>query len=287
VGDLKLGPTATLRGVVMDGGVTATTGSPWTRVGSIPVIIGRNVGKGQAILLNLSLSGYALAEQSGAKQGDFGGWAAGGELRSFVTSVFGMARVRPSVTTAPELPHLEISRFRNGAAEYVGFIQSLPRDSTEYTNLQATVPEGKTTAISLPHSAHVYDVRAGKYLGLIATLQTTINPGIAKLYALLPYRVDGLKLWTPPQARLGTALNYAVTVIAAGAKPGTHVFHVRASWKPQTTGHETVYEANVLGKDGRAAGKFDLALDDPAGRWTLNVRDAATGVTADTGFDVK
>jgi beta-galactosidase len=287
VGDLKLSPTSTLRGVVMDGGVTATTGSPWTRVGNVPVIIGRNVGKGQAILLNLSLSGYALAEQSGAKQGDFGGWAAGGELRSFVTSVFGMARVRPSLTTTPELPHLEISRFRNGAAEYVGLIQSLPRDSTEYTNLQATVPEGKTTAISFPHSAHVYDVRAGKYLGLIATLQTTIDPGIAKLYALLPYRVDGLKLWTPPQAKLGAALDYAVTVIAAGAKPGTHIFHIRASWKSQATGHETVYEANVLGKEGRATGKFDLALNDPAGRWTLTARDVATGTTATTAFTVK
>jgi hypothetical protein len=47
------------------------------------------------------------------------------------------------------------------------------------------------------------------------------------------------------------------------------------------------YDANLPAPDGKAVLVLPLALNDPAGHWTLKARDVATGTSAIKRFQVQ
>jgi len=233
------------------------------------------------VLLNVSLAGYEAAERAAATSGeDFAGWPAGAATRGFVAGLLAAGGVARQVKAAPELPQLEVSRFRNGEAEYIGIVQGLPRDTSEYTNQLATWPAAQPATVTFPRQAHVYDVRAGKYLGRVDELQTEVRPGLAKLYALLPYSVERLGLTARGPSQPGKPVSYDVRIATGGRPPEAHVVHVTVL---DPSGREwECYRTNILAERGRGAGRFTPALNDPPGVWTIRARDAATGVERET-----
>ncbi|NPV47043.1 MAG: hypothetical protein HPY69_08785 [Armatimonadetes bacterium] len=261
--------------VTADGSLTVTTGAAAGQVGDAPAWISRPVGeRGKAVLLNFSLRGYTA---HGAQAGtDFAGWNEGAAYRSFMARLMATSGVVPPITAKPDAPLVEVSRFRQGEAEYVGIVQGLPRDPLVYTNREVPPPGPRPVTISFGRRAHLYNIRSGEYLGLTETLRTDLTPGIAHLYALLPYRVTAVSGWTPRAVRAGEALDYAFRVQGT-ASPEQHVLRLRV-FGPD--GKERPYYARNLrtGRGGRVEGTLHLAVDDPPGVWKLMARDVATGV---------
>jgi len=269
-----------LTNALADGSLSLGGGQAQAKVGEAPALITHAFGKGQAILLNFSLRGYmSLPKVAGQ---EFAGWSEGAGHRDFLAGLMKAAGVEPPVKVLPEAPHVEVNRFRKGEAEYVGIVQSLPRDPLEYTNHTAPAPQPRAVTVDFGRKAHVYDVRAGKYLGETQTLRTQLTPGVAQLYALLPYKVNGLKVQAPGQAKAGAALTIDVK-LGVPARPAEHVVRLTVVGPD---GQERPWYARNLVSDqspvamtGLARGSLQLALDEAPGNWKIVATDVASGTT--------
>jgi len=138
--------------------------------------------------------------------------------------------------------------------------------------------------ITLPEEGFVYDVREGKPLGLTRQVKATLDPMHILLYALLPYEVRGVTVEPEAAAaQASAAVTVRLKVVAEGAL-GTHFLRVTLV---APDGQERPGFARTVAAEG-GAGETVLrfAVNDPAGRWTITARDAATGVVGTATVEV-
>ena len=137
----------------------------------------------------------------------------------------------------------------------------------------------------LPRKAHVYSVRDGKDLGETDTIQTGIEPAVAKLYAILPCRVESLSVSGISDVyERGAAVDYTVSSETLPASGIPQVFRVEVS--SPGVGVYKEYCRTLYAPKGEAQGAFTLALSDSPGKWTILVTDVATRTTAEKTFSV-
>ena len=167
----------------------------------------------------------------------------------------------------------ELVRFETGANAYLGILR----------DWRAGGPDEPIT-VGLPRSAHVYNVRSRKYIGHNDRFQCNLPLGGAGLFALLPYRVEGLQLDVRSPAHVGGPLHLSCTVRAQGTV-GEHI--VRVELRRPDGKLAEAYGVNLVARAGKAEADVPLAFSDPPGRWTLVARDVATGVTVEKPFEVE
>ena len=229
-----------LADALVETGLALTGGTPAGKAGSVPVLITRTQGQGRAVLLNLS------AELS--FNGD--GAATGHTLiRALLAGAGG---------------HLPVSagranHYSDGAAEYVVVLGSGP------------------CRVRFRRPGHLYDGRTARCLGTGAEAAVKLTEHEGRWLARLPYRVTGLDLSAPAQVRPGQAWVGRTTVRTAGkARLGRHVFSV-AAFGPD--GRERRhYRRDVVAPSGTADCRVPFCLNEAPGRWTVRVRDVATGL---------
>ncbi len=188
----------------------------------------------------------------------------------------GLDLERPAVvrnTDGSPRRYVEVVQFERGTIRYLGV---LPRyfGGRYSRGGEQRVDEADLApaVIDLPAEAHVYDLRAGAYLGRTDRIEATLATGIARLYALLPAPVAGIALDCPERAEAGGILAALCTIRA----PGDHVVH----WT-LTQGEEVLppYARNTLTEAGAGEVSFRLPLD-VSGEWMLTARDVISGETA-------
>jgi hypothetical protein len=226
------------------------------------------LGKGKAILIGDLLTGYARAHR------DQFGWKRLPLEKSqrLATLLREEAGVSPQVKVVPlpadRIPPTEITRFQCGDIEFVGLL----REYFLYDNEEYPV------RLEFPRKAHLYDVMTGEYLGHTDRIETKISCQ-AKLYALSPYRVSSLELKAPATVTAGAVMPVQVAVQAAGnAQPSRHAFRLEVV----APGGKRIshYAQNLLAEEGVARAEIPWALNDRSGKYTVSVRDAMSGVTA-------
>jgi len=172
----------------------------------------------------------------------------------------------PWRTAAGKLPRqLRLYGFQLGAVRYLGIIRRPAGDDD---------PDQRI-AFDLPRPTFVYNCLTGTYLGRLRTAMVSVPPGEAAVLALLPYRVSRL----PAKAQFtDKQLVVTMTLLAErGASPAEHVVHLTVTppgWKRPADW----YTRDVVVHSGTATIRLPLALNDPAGTWTVTVRDVATGI---------
>ncbi len=126
-------------------------------------------------------------------------------------------------------------------------------------------------------------MREGKLVGQVDALKTEITPGVAKLYALMPYRVSALGIEAPRRADVGKEVSVSLVVKARGREtPGCHIVRVELT---DPAGRQIPhYTQNLRCDAGQGELHLTFALNDPPGEWRLTARDTATGVTASTAL---
>lgn len=168
-------------GAVVDPGIEAIAGakrSSLSLAAGTPVLIGRKVGKGYALLINGDLNTLAVQ---------------GKDVAATLGAILERARVRPTITLQREdgnpMRDLELVRWKNGRNEIVSLFRQGGKSE------QVTV--------TLPKTARVYDLRNRKELGLVKTFKTAILPNRASFFVLTPESATQVQVSIDAEA-LGT-----------------------------------------------------------------------------------
>ena len=141
--------------------------------------------------------------------------------------------------------------------------------------------DGLEQALAFSRRGHLYDVCAGKYLGIADSVTAKIPNAGAGLWAVLPRKVGSLGVALPGSVKAGSDL---VADISLEGAVGSQVFHAEVI--PPGGGVRFHMKRNLKARDGRAQLVFRMAENDPRGRWRLTVRDALTGTSCERDFVV-
>ncbi len=240
----------------------------------------RSVGKGKFILYRDLDSGYVKARgygYEGTADPTDGAAAlrASVKLRAMLAEQAGLkADFRLCDERGKDFDHaITAMDYVDGRARYV-----------------ACVPKGKygrtlKARLTIPAAGHLYECRTGKYLGSIGektTSDVTLYEATGNIFALLPYRVQRLDVTAPPRATLGRPIDVKATVVVAPVQrvgDGPYARHVVVLQLRRPDGRE-LPENRWIDETvhGSAVDRLYLALNDPAGKWTLIARDVATGI---------
>lgn len=279
--EITAGPMATgeiipvtkgVRGLQLHGGEACAT------VGGEPALIVHRIGKGRTIFLNAGFSDYAWKIAGGmAGEIQIGGESATDALASvqgFFRKLLAEAGVASPIKITADYEkasEVRLSRFALEDITLLGVLRSLgfgPVNADDFLPTQLRFP-----------AAHVYDSRAGQYLGKTDSIAVSLLRGVAKAYALLPYKVDAVTLRPlQPFIQPGQVGVFQFGVKAAGAPMGTHVFHVTAQDPSGRTRPE--YAGNHRAKNGERKFSIPFAFNDPLGEWRITATDVATGLSS-------
>jgi hypothetical protein len=242
-----------------------------------PVFVVNTCGKGVTLYLNFAVDSYLALRPKGL----------GAEFRELlepVVSVFGqvgpparVVRRQPGYRDFRAYVHppeigVEVTRFRDGTAEYVSLLWDYMRNDWGRHEV----------VVHFAYPAHTYDVIAGAYLGFRSEVDLNIEGCPVRLLARMPYEVLQVKI-VPPASHpaAGKAVAFHVDVVAGGnATPGRHVFWTMLL-DPQGRPVEGM-GASVVAERGHASVSWSPAYNDPPGVYTLTCRDVTSGVEAST-----
>lgn len=272
----KLPPT------VADGSLELTSGEARAHVAGTPAVIVSRPGQGRGVLLNFLLTRHVTETWGNIGYG-MRLYAPG--VGALLTRLLAEAGVQRRAEVAPPVPLLIQYGFRNGGQEYLGFLPELPEDSENYEIGKSQPLKTYPATVRLRSKRHVYDMRSGRYHGLTDRFPAEFVPSHARVYAVLPYRVDGIRIAPMEGVPQGGTLSVQAHVLVSDTKPGLHVLH-RSVIGPDGA-ERSYYAANLEAANGSAGCRLRLALDEAPGRWTLRLRDVASGRVAETRFIVK
>jgi len=266
-----------------DASLKVTTGKSFARSGDTPAFIENVYGKGKALLLNFSLSGYASGV--GSLEGSSMVLDKNAEaIRLFWKKTLAGVGANAGMTSDPDIFGVRTYQFKSGARQYLGVLQELPDSLKKYEEGTANPLTTNAITFTLPQKAYVYNVRTGGLVGMTDRITADITPGIAQLYSIMPYQTTGIDIQIPKEVCQGGELAYKVSIKADSREIGLHVFHVEVM---APDGKEvSCYADNMVASNGATNGVIPLCLSDPCGKWTLKVRDVATGVCDEKTFQV-
>ena len=228
----------------------------------------RAAGKGRSLLFGFYANTYPYDRMK----------ARGEWLRRPLGEFLAAAGAAPSVRVAAAdktFQPVTVVCYRDGDALYA----ALQRDYM----VADPSPRDFTVAAGAP--AHLYDVRAGRYLG--RTDRATLNLEVARgaMLAFLPYRAvevqtDGLR----QMYHQGEVVQFRAGLQVEGGKPGRGVYRVEVL---NPAGERVLPLCRkVRSQGGVAEVALPLAFNDPAGKWTLRVADVATGLSVERPLEV-
>ncbi len=133
----------------------------------------------------------------------------------------------------------------------------------------------ETVSLELDRESHVYDVLAGQYLGKTQKAEAVkLDPYVPLIWTLSEDELPALQV-RAVQAEPN------VTSVDIAAMPPAVLRVARVDVVTPAGAVAEHYCANVLLKDGRGSLRIPFALNDPKGKWTLRVKDVATGQTSE------
>jgi hypothetical protein len=195
------------------------------------------------------------------------------------------------------LTHAETIVMEHGAIRLVSILKEnltgIRRTTPDGVEYFEPLPEGQVLppekiALALGEERHVYDIRAGKYLGRTAQVTSELSSSEAKIFALLPYDVKQLALKTADTFAAGKVLRFEAAIDAGGAQAGDHVFNVRvyrsSKRRIANSGEEIAYYARNIDAP-KGAVTFILPVEqNPPSEFRVVVTDVLSGVSAEHDF---
>ena len=134
--------------------------------------------------------------------------------------------------------------------------------------------------------SHVYDSRAGKYLGQADKAVKSLEPARGALLAYLPCKVTGLRIeGIRTECRFGDELPLRLSLDIEGPAPGIGMFRIDVAGPDGVLVPALCRNVRSLG--GVAKVPVRMAFNDQPGQWTVTVRDVATGVVGKATFNLK
>ena len=259
--------------------IATTDGVALGQMSETPILVVRSVGRGKTVLLNLFMDSYTRRRKLGVGQ----------PSRRLIEEVLDLAGVRPfAELAAAKADRFYTVRYLSGGASYVGILREPGTVLTGGGPGSAKTGDGtrrSLVTVEFAQKTHLYDLRAGDYLGKADRAEKPMGPGHCQLYSLLPYRVRAVEVAAEDRTyRPGGNVRYSARVKTRGGSPGRHVLRVEVSGPD---GVKDFYGTQICADAGSGGAAFRLALNDAPGKWQVKATDIATGVSGVAGFSVR
>jgi len=258
----------------VDPSVEVTTGKPIGLAGSLPLCIVNSVGKGQAILLNFAMDSYPILNTGENPDGAV----------ALIRSLLAAGGVTPEITlTDPEgtaVVDTEITQWRGPGVDFVSFFGAM---SMGRGRRMMYVAKDETVDVRMSRARHVYDLRAKKYLGKVDRFATEKLGNRATFLVLSDTRLNAPVVTpTRPTWQRGQTESLGLSYPGSDA---THTVRLEV-YHPDDTHAEWQNQVILVPPDGVNT-DLRIAHNDPAGEWTVHVRDLYTGEVVETGVSVR
>jgi hypothetical protein len=252
---------------------------------TVASVVVREYGKGKGVYLNLSLDRYPSLRSRG------GGFA----LRALLKQVLELggigkpANLKRTDGTPVEYGYESIY-YRDGDASYICVQNRLEERALGHDGLavgggRESAVRSETLMVEFSTKSHVYDIRGKTYLGFTDRVQTQIGQGDAGIFAVLPFRVEGLDIVMPHRVNRGDTVGTLIGIRSDEPENGYgHVLSINV-YNPQGK-HEWIYSGNKASADKTCEWSFAVPFNERTGKWSIRVKDVATGVAAETEFEV-
>ena len=132
--------------------------------------------------------------------------------------------------------------------------------------------------MTLPRKGHIYNVRTKKYMGYGNTFKYRLHSGGADLFAVLKKVACAPASAAPAEAARGSVVKFQLSNPGSG-----RVFYCELT----DPAGKVRYSCALSAPDGKAEGAFQIAFNDPAGKWTFRFSDAASGAQMTRTLTVK
>jgi hypothetical protein len=155
--------------------------------------------------------------------------------------------------------------------------------------MEKGIPHGATISLRRG-SGHVYDLLAGKPVSIRQEsgkmeFPVRLGPGDGRLFLITDHRIAAVRIDAPSRARLGGQVRWSAAVVDAEGKPLDAVVPLKVEiLDPQNRPAES--SGYYGARDGKVDITLDLARNDPAGEWTLRVRELASGLARERKITV-
>jgi len=245
--------------------------------GAAPLLLVNKLGKGQAILLNFAVT----PPRTGDPQAE--------QTRLLLRGLYAAAGVKGLVAiSAPDgapLPLSESRVWRNGDALVFGLWQQMRNEW--FAPKSGTVAGAPVPArIGLSSAAHVYDLRARKYLGEVSRVDTELRWGRASFFAALPFRIGPLRVsLSTATPTPGQPVTVTLEVDVPAASPAKQAVYVEVL---DPAGDRPLWGRQpVLLPGGKGSIELLPAFNDRPGEWTVRATELFSGQSAQATWTMK
>jgi hypothetical protein len=238
-------------------------------------------GNGKTIYLNANVLAYQQQRIVGK----------GGETRELAARLLRSGGVRPEFAVTDEqgrpVSGIETHVFRNGGVTIVGLLSnpSLRVDELGPPDFRSNghFAQRCSLKLTLPEALSVYDLRAGKALGIQHEVNVDLDPYEPVIYAVSAEPLPALIVEAPRRVARGETGHLGISF--GGPTPAAvHVLHVEVT---DSAGHPiSCYSGNVRAPHGRAVWSIPVAYNDSVGMWHVRVKDLLSGATQTLAVEV-
>ena len=261
----------------VDEDVRAGAAQALGQVGETPVMLVNSVGRGRAVLLNFqfAMPGAHAPETARVRQ-----------LLRFLYDVTGVeARVRVTDPRGGPLPLTETRVWENGEGTVFGLWRQM--ESKWFGPTTGTIGGAPVAArIELPAARHVYDLRAGRYLGSVSRIDTRLNWGRASFYCALPYEIPAPTVAVSEETpEPGEAVTVTLRLPVPRGSTAKHALWVEVT---DPEGGKSFWGQRVLLLEDRPVRvRFPVAHNDVPGRWLVTATELFSGRSGQAGWTVR
>jgi hypothetical protein len=236
---------------------------------------------GRAVLLKADVLTYIQQRLTGKE----------GPVHSALENLLRESGVHPefAVTDAASHPAVgvETHLFRNGAVRIVGLLSNpqIRMEDLGQTDFKSNerFEKPRSVKLALPAGMYLYDVRAAKSLGMRKEITVALDPYEPAIFAASPFPIPELRISAPARVRRGDTGQIGLS-FQARSSAATHLLHIDVA---DPSGKiVSYYSGNLLAAGGRASRLLPLAVNDPAGKWEVRVKDLLSGQSASAAVEV-
>ncbi len=236
-----------------------------------PVYICNEYGKGKTLFLNTDIYSYIHLRSEGREY----------KMRELFRKLLcGYANYKAKKYVKDSYgnpaPHIQNFDFTNKEIIYRAVINDTAVN--KMVNINAV--------IKFDAKGHVYELRSKKYYGMQNQISEPLEPGIAKIYTVLPYRIKKLLSRGSDKVKRGEVLSVIIELIADhNAITQEHIVHVEVYNKANPEG-VFYLEKNIEIQKGKGAYNFPVEYNAAKGLWTILFEEVITGIKNEYLFEV-
>jgi hypothetical protein len=235
------------------------------------------VGKGRAVLLNFQLPTADPREPRGDA------------ARDVVRFLYGLAGVKGVLdSAAPDggpLKSTETRVWRTGDGLVFGLWRQM---ENEWFSPKSGTLAGKAAPakVTLRSPQHIYDLRAHKYLGRTADVETALRWGRASFFLAVPYAIGPLDVdLSSRQPKAGETVTVTLRLKVPAQAKETFAVHVEVL---DPGGQELLWGRKVvLLKQGQGTVEIARAYNDTPGVWKVRATELFSNQTAEATWTVR